>query len=219
MTTAYDPDHPLRLAVLISGGGTTLANLVERIRDRRLVGAQIALVVSSRRSVRGVDVARQAALPIEIVRQLDFNSDEEFSSALTAVIDRAAVDLVIMGGFLCHWQLPPRYVGRTLNIHPALLPRFGGKGMFGERVHTAVLAAGERESGCTVHLADQQYDHGPIVAQRRVPVLAGDTPETLAHRVGQAERELYPWVIQNVVEHGIEWLGESVRRGEPTSGR
>jgi folate-dependent phosphoribosylglycinamide formyltransferase PurN len=102
--------------------------------------------------------------------------------------------------------LPPRYAGRVLNIHPALLPRFGGRGFWGHHVHEAVLAAGVTESGCTVHLVDTEYDHGPIVAQRRVPVLPGDTPDTLAERVGVAERELYPHVIQQVANQGLEWL-------------
>jgi phosphoribosylglycinamide formyltransferase 1 len=219
MNSAHAFRDPLRLAVLISGGGTTLANLVERIQDGRLTGVRIASAISSRRAVRGVEVAREAGLPIEIVRKLDFADERAFSDALTAAIDRADVDLVIMGGFLCHWQLPSRYAGRALNIHPALLPRFGGQGMFGERVHAAVLAAGEPESGCTIHLVDPQYDHGPIVAQRRVPVLHDDTPQTLAHRVGQAERELYPWVIQNVVDRGIEWLIQQTQPVAPASGR
>ena len=122
-------------------------------------------------------------------------------------MDQAEAHLVLMAGFMRYWRLPPRWQGRVLNIHPALLPRFGGRGMYGGHVHAAVLAAGERESGCTVHLVDLEYDHGPIVAQRRVPVLPGDTPDTLADRVQAAERELYPEVVQAVVERGLEWLG------------
>lgn len=198
--------EPLKLGVLVSGGGTTLENLVRRIADGRLSGAQIVLVISSRGAVRGVEIARAAGLPLEVIRRQDYASERTFSTAITEALDRAAVDLVVMGGFLCFWRLPPHYDGRVLNIHPALLPRFGGQGMHGERVHEAVLAAGETESGCTVHVADNQYDHGPIVAQRRVPVLPGDTPETLARRVGDAERELYPDVIQHVADAGVEWL-------------
>jgi phosphoribosylglycinamide formyltransferase-1 len=104
------------------------------------------------------------------------------------------------------WRLPPRYEGRVLNIHPALLPKFGGRGMHGGHVHAAVLAAGDRESGCTVHLVDLEYDHGSIVAQRRVPVLPGDTVDTLAERVQAAERELYPEIVQAVADRGLEWL-------------
>jgi formyltetrahydrofolate-dependent phosphoribosylglycinamide formyltransferase len=196
----------LSVGVLISGGGTTLENLIDRIADGRLQRVRISLVVSSRGAVRGVKIARQAGLPLEVVRRMDFPDEQAFSAAITAALDHAGVELVVMGGFLCLWRFPPRYRGRVLNIHPALLPTFGGKGMYGGRVHEAVLASGATESGCTVHIADEQYDHGPIVTQRRVPVLPDDTPEALAARVGQAERELYPYVIQQVADHGLSWL-------------
>jgi formyltetrahydrofolate-dependent phosphoribosylglycinamide formyltransferase len=205
----------LTAAVLISGSGTTLENLITRIRDGRLRGVAIRLVISSRRAVRGVEVARASGLPVEIIRPRDHPSAAHFSEAISGALDRAGVELVLMGGFLCLWQIPPRYAGRVLNIHPALLPAFGGRGMFGRRVHEAVLASGSRESGCTVHLADNEYDHGPIVAQRRVPVLPGDTPDTLAARVAAAERELYPWVVQRVAELGLEWLGRVARPQVP----
>jgi phosphoribosylglycinamide formyltransferase-1 len=198
--------RPLRLAVLISGGGTTLENLIARIGDGRLRGVQIGLVISSRSSVGGVDIARAAGLPLAVIRRKDQPDDDAFSAAIAAALDRAGIDLVVLGGFLCFWRLPPQYEGRVLNIHPALLPRFGGKGFYGHRVHEAVLAAGVAESGCTVHLVDNQYDHGPIVAQSRVPVRPDDTPDTLAERVGIAERELYPRVIQQVADQGLEWL-------------
>lgn len=206
MTDSPAPRHPLRLGVLISGGGTTLENLIHRIADGRLRGVEIAVVIASRGSVRGVDIARAADLPLEIIRQRDYMDAGTFSGNLTAVLDRARCDLAVLAGFLCHWQLPPHWFGRALNIHPALLPRFGGQGMFGHHVHEAVLAAGDTESGCTVHLLDEQYDHGPIVAQARVPVQPHDTPDALAQRVGEAERELYPQVIQQVADNGLGWL-------------
>jgi phosphoribosylglycinamide formyltransferase-1 len=206
MTTAFAQSHPLRLGVLISGGGTTLANLIERLNDNRLRNCEIRLVISSRDDVRGVHIAREADLPLKIIRRRDFPELSAFSDTLVAALDAAGTDLVVMAGFLCLWRIPARYQNRVLNIHPALLPRFGGHGMYGHRVHEAVLAAGETESGCTVHLADNQYDHGPIIAQARVPIQADDTPNTLAARVGVAERELYPSVIQAVADHGLDWL-------------
>lgn len=206
MSENTPPHRLLRLAVLISGGGTTLENLVQRIHDGRLRRVEIQLVISSRSTVRGVEIAQAAQLPLELIRRKDFADDAAFSDALTAALDRAGVDLVVLGGFLCFWRLPPQYEGRVLNIHPALLPRFGGQGMYGHHVHEAVLADGESESGCTVHLVDNQYDHGPIVGQMRVSVLPNDTPESLAQRVGVAERELYPQMIQHVADHGLEWL-------------
>lgn len=200
------PAAPLRLAVLISGSGSTLQNLHERITNGRLRGAEIALVVSSRRAVRGVERARAAGLPVDIVRMRDYPDAAAFSAALTTSLDHARIDLVVMAGFLCLWQIPPHYAGRVLNIHPALLPEFGGQGMFGHHVHEAVLAAGREQSGCTVHLADNEYDHGPTIAQSKVPVRPDDTPDSLAERVQAAERELYPRVIQDVVDRGLDWL-------------
>jgi phosphoribosylglycinamide formyltransferase-1 len=197
---------PLRLGVLISGGGSTLQNLIDRIRAGTLRNTAIATVISSRGAVRGVELARAAGLPVEILRRRDFPDASAFSTAITAVLDRAAVDLIILAGFLCFWEMPPHFVGRALNIHPALLPHFGGLGMYGTHVHAAVLTAGVPESGCTVHLVDNEYDHGPIIAQARVPVQPGDTPQTLAARVGVAERELYPQVIQQVADQGVAWL-------------
>ena len=211
MQSAFTKSAPLRLGVLISGGGTTLANLIERRADGRLRNCDITLVISSRGTVAGAEIARGADLPLKIIRTRDLPGVAEFSEAIVAALDAANVDLVVMAGFLCLWRIPPHYEGRVLNIHPALLPRFGGHGMYGHHVHEAVLAAGQTESGCTVHLADNQYDHGPIIAQTRVPVQADDTPDTLAERVGVAERELYPRVIQGVADHGLAWL---IRRTE-----
>lgn len=202
-------DRPLQLAVLLSGSGTTLANLITRIREGRLRGVQIARVISSRGSAGGGAIAEQAGLPLEVIERRLFDCEAGFSNALSAALDQIPVDLVAMGGFLSHWRLPERYFGRTLNIHPSLLPDFGGRGMYGLRVHEAVLAAGRTESGCTVHLVDDQYDHGPIIAQRRVPVLAGDDAAALAWRVAAAERELYPEILQQVATHGVSWLRDA----------
>lgn len=197
---------PLRLGVLISGGGTTLENLIQRIADGRLRGVAIHQVVSSRPGVRGLEIAVAARLPTAVVRRGDFLDDEGFSAAIAAHLDAAQVDLVVLAGFLRLWIFPPNYDGRVLNIHPALLPRFGGRGFYGAHVHSAVLAAGETVSGCTVHLVDHLYDHGPIVAQRQVAVEKGDTVERLAVRVGQAERELLPEILQRVADEGLECL-------------
>ncbi len=192
--------NALRLAVLISGGGSTLENLNVRIADGRLRNVLVAGVVSSRQMVRGVAIAENAGLPVSIVRRKDFATQTEFSDALTTAVDAFRPDLVVLGGFLCLWTMPPRYFGRVLNIHPALLPKFGGKGLYGYHVHEAVIAAGELESGCTVHVADNEYDRGRIIVQARVPVLPTDTPDSLAARVMEAERELYPRVIQRIAD-------------------
>jgi formyltetrahydrofolate-dependent phosphoribosylglycinamide formyltransferase len=180
--------------VLLSGSGRTLQNLLAAVDEGRL-DAEIALVISSRADVRGVQRAREAGLPVEILRRADHADADAFARAQTARILAAEPGLVVMAGYLVHYPVPAGLVGRILNIHPSLLPRYGGRGMFGDRVHAAVLASGDSESGCTVHVVDDEYDHGPIVTQTRVPVLPGDTVETLAARVFAAECATYPEAI------------------------
>lgn len=192
--------------MLISGSGSTLANLIDCIADGRLVGVRIEAVISSRAGVAGIAVAERAGITVTICPPKDYGDSAAWSAALTAAIDAVAPDLVVMAGFLARWDLPPRYQRRTLNIHPALLPDFGGPGMYGRHVHEAVLASGATVSGCTVHLVDEIYDHGPIVAQARVPVLPDDTPASLAARVQAAERALYPRVLRQIVSEGTGWL-------------
>jgi len=192
--------------VLISGSGTTLENLLTRITDGRLRRVTLVTVISSRADVRGNQIARDAGLPLQIIRPRDFPDGDAFSAAIEAALTAARVDLAVLGGFLCHWKISAAFRGRAINIHPALLPRFGGRGMYGRHVHAAALAAGERHSGCSVHVVDEAYDHGPIVAQRRVPILPGDSPESLGARVMAAERELLPEIVQAAADLGVEWL-------------
>lgn len=186
----------LRIAVLLSGTGTTLQNLIDRIADGRLPGVRIALVISSRSNVEGVSRARHAGLPVEIIRVKDHPDTERFSERVARTLDAGEVDLVVQAGWLCYWRLPDRWLGKVINLHPALLPKFGGKGLYGRRVHEAVLAAGERVSGATVHWVNNEYDAGPIILQQPCEVAAGDTPESLASRVRAVERELLPRAIQ-----------------------
>jgi phosphoribosylglycinamide formyltransferase-1 len=180
--------EPIRLAVLISGGGTTLQNLIDRIGDGRLA-ARIVGVVSSRPDVRGVERAKQAGLPVAL-------ADRRRPEAVWDAVRQFGPDLVCLAGWLHLLPIPADFHQRVLNIHPALLPAFGGKGMYGRHVHEAVLAYGARVSGCTVHFADDTYDTGPILVQKCVPVLDGDDPDTLAARVFAAECDAYPEAIR-----------------------
>jgi formyltetrahydrofolate-dependent phosphoribosylglycinamide formyltransferase len=184
----------MRTAVLLSGSGRTLQNFIDLTRAGELP-IEIALVISSRADVAGIDRARDAGLPVEVVPRKGASA-EAFDRRITEAIDRARVELICLAGFLSKWTIPPRYAHRVMNIHPALLPKFGGKGYFGHHVHEAVLAAGETESGCTVHFADNEYDQGPIILQRKVPVLPNDTPDTLAARVFEQECIAYPEAIR-----------------------
>jgi phosphoribosylglycinamide formyltransferase-1 len=193
--TSIPPSSPLPIAVLISGSGTTLHNLIEKIASGAL-SAEIKLVLSSTPQAAGLMFARDANIPTLIVRQQDHPDPAAYSRAIFQPCRDAAVCLVVMGGFLKHVLIPSDFENRVMNIHPALLPDFGGKGMYGLRVHQAVLESGAKTSGCTVHFVDNQYDHGPVILQRSVPVLAGDTPETLQKRVFAQECEAYPEAIR-----------------------
>ena len=198
---------PLRLAVLISGGGRTLLNLHQRIVDGSL-RAVITSVVSSRGDAAGVARSRDAGLTTVVVERRRLAPDA-FQREVTQAI--AGVDLVCMAGFLSLWRIPDEFYGKVINIHPALLPEFGGAGMYGRRVHQAVLAAGKKVSGCTVHFCDNLYDHGPIILQRTVPVLAADTSDTLAARVFEQECVAYPEAVQLFVDGRISLDAGTVR--------
>lgn len=185
----------LQLGVLISGGGRSLQNFVELISGGEL-DAKISVVISSLAKVKGVDRARDAGLPVEIIRVKDHPDIDEFSGLIVKSLESHKVDLAIMAGWTALWKIPDHWLGRVMNIHPALLPKYGGKGYFGHHVHESVLAAGEKESGCTVHFANNEYDAGPIILQRKVPVLPADDADTLAARVFEQECIAYPEAIR-----------------------
>ena len=193
------PTHPtLRLVVLISGSGSTLQNLIDRTTSGELP-ATIVGVVASRPGILGIERARQAGLPVAVVER---HPAATFLQRVFAAIRDTAPDLVILAGWLHLLAIPPDFENRVLNIHPSLLPAFGGPGMYGRHVHEAVLASGARVSGCTVHYADNRYDTGPILLQREVPVLDLDTPDILAARVQAAECEAYPEAIRRISDSG-----------------
>jgi phosphoribosylglycinamide formyltransferase-1 len=201
---------PVRLAVLLSGGGTTLQNLLDRINAGRLA-ARIAVVISSRSDAGGLERARRAGVEAVAVPRKSFADAGRFNDALHAELQRHEFDLIVMAGFLSPFQLRSRYAGRVMNLHPALIPAFCGKGFYGEKVHQAVIESGVKVTGCTVHFADEQYDHGPIILQGTVPVLDDDTPQTLAARVHGVENELYPEAIRLWAEDRLEVCGGRVR--------
>lgn len=190
--------EPVRTAVLLSGSGRTLENFLAE-RDAGRLPVQIVAVVSSRGDVRGVDVAREAGLPLGVFRRADHAGIADHNAAINAWLRPFAPRLILLAGYLCFYRRPDWFAGPILNIHPALLPRHGGKGMFGHHVHEAVLASGETESGCTVHHVSEVYDAGEIVAQARVPVRPDDDADALAARVFAAECTLYPEAVRRVV--------------------
>ncbi|MBX7102919.1 MAG: phosphoribosylglycinamide formyltransferase [Gemmataceae bacterium] len=184
---------PLRLAVLLSGSGRTLQNLLDQER-RNDWPARVVVAISNRADAYGLVRAREHGVPTAVVTRKE-NPGDEFSRRIFDACRDGGVDLVCLAGFLQLLAIPPDFSGRVVNIHPSLLPKFGGPGMYGLHVHEAVLAAGESESGCTIHFCTDQYDQGQVILQKRVPVLSDDSPESLADRVFAAECVAYPEAI------------------------
>jgi formyltetrahydrofolate-dependent phosphoribosylglycinamide formyltransferase len=203
-----DANPPARLAVLLSGSGRTLENLLDVIARGQL-NATVVAVVSSKPDVRGIEIAKAAGVPVTVITRKGFDDDAAFTNAILAWLAPFAPHLVVHAGFLRKLHLPPGWEGRMINIHPSLIPESGamGKGFWGDKVHAAVIASGAKWSGATVHVVDNEYDSGPIVAKTIVPVMPDDTTETLAARVFAAERRLYPRAISRYLrEH--PWLLE-----------
>lgn len=180
-----------KFALFISGGGGNALNLVRACREGR-IAAEPILVVASKETAPGVVKLRNEGLQVVVLDPKDAAGDEAHSKLCLKAAEDSGADFIALAGWLRRLVIPPEWEGRILNIHPGLLPRFGGAGMYGMHVHRAVLASGETESGCTVHLVDNELDHGRKLAESRVPVLPGDSPESLQKRVYAAEMELYP---------------------------
>jgi phosphoribosylglycinamide formyltransferase-1 len=208
--------NPLRIAVLLSGGGRTLQNFI----DRRAAGdlpVEIPLVIASRAGLGGTERAKAAGLPAVVADRREFPNLQAFSDHVFTLCDEAKVDLICLAGWLSLLQIPDRYNNRMLNVHPALLPSFGGKGMYGHHVHQAVIDHGCKVSGCTVHFCDNTYDTGPIVLQRTCPVLDDDTADTLAARVFEQESIAYPEAIRLYARRRLQIEGRRVRTTPPLS--
>jgi phosphoribosylglycinamide formyltransferase-1 len=196
-----------RLAVFLSGGGRTLQNFAEVIARGEL-RAELACVVSSRAGVFGLERARTLGLPAVVVPRKEVVDLAEFSRRCFAVAREHRADWVLLAGFLALLQIPADFRGKVLNIHPALLPSFGGHGFYGDRVHAAVLAAGVKVTGVSVHFADDRYDQGPILLQRCVPVRDDDTVESLGHRVFEEECRAYPEAVRLVLSGRVRIEGQ-----------
>ena len=201
----------IRIAVLASGRGSNLEALFEALADR--ADAAIVLVAGDRAGAPALERARRRGVETAVLAP-------DAERAMIERIEAARVDWIVLAGYLK--QVPPgvvrRWRNRILNVHPALLPAHGGRGMYGARVHRAVLAAGESTSGASVHLVDEEYDRGPVVARAEVPVLPGDTPETLAARVLEVEHRLLPEAVLAAAEGRLRiegaraWIAEPARR-------
>jgi phosphoribosylglycinamide formyltransferase 1 len=211
-----------RIAVLFSGSGTTMINLQRHIESGAIPG-RIVQAVSSRKGVAGVDRALESGIPVEILERKAFMQQGSFdalaySTALRCLLEPHAPDLVVMAGFMTRLTAPFLERFPTINVHPALLPSFGGQGFFGHHVHEAVLASGVKITGATVHFANDEYDRGPILCQEAVPVMETDTPETLAQRVQEAERRIYPEAVALIARGQVSIDGNRtwIRESKPT---
>jgi phosphoribosylglycinamide formyltransferase-1 len=201
---------PIRLAVLLSKAGTSLQSLLDRIADGRL-NAQVVAVISNNADAFGLERARRAKIPAFAVERKQAGSLTEFSRRIFAHCREAKAELVCLAGFLQLIEVPDDFLGRVMNIHPALIPAFCGKSFYGHHVHEAVIESGVKVTGCTIHFADNEYDHGPIIMQGTVPVLDDDTPQTLGARVFAAECAAYPEAIRLFAEKRLKIEGRRVR--------
>jgi phosphoribosylglycinamide formyltransferase-1 len=197
------------VAVLLSGSGTTLENLIES-REKGRLDVEIAVVVSSRPSAFGLERARRHGLPAHAVDRRAYRDEHAFNNALHRILDEYQPGLLVLAGFLSRLELRG-FAGRTMNIHPALVPAFSGRGYYGERVHRAVLETGVKLTGVTVHFCDDEYDTGPIILQEAVPVEDDDSLDSLTRRVQEKERELYPRAIQLFAAGRLQVEGRRVR--------
>jgi len=205
-------EQKLRIACLVSGGGTNLQAIIDNIESGAL-NAEIVAVISNVPGAGALERAQKHGLPVFVVNHKDFASRELFDRELAAIIDRQEAKLVCLCGFMRIFSpfFVEHYPDRIINIHPALLPDFGGKGFYGHRVHEAVLASGNTISGCTVHFVDREVDHGPIILQLTVPVLADDTPDDLAERVLQQEHIAYSQAIELFAQDRLEIKDKQVQ--------
>ena len=204
----------MKIAVLLSGSGTTLENIFEHI-ERGELPVEVAVVVSSRRDAFGIERAKRRGVPTHVFSRKEYATLEAYTEAVFAPVRASGAGLVVLAGFMVQLGVPDDFRDRILNVHPALLPSFGGKGMYGHFVHEAVLEHGCKVSGCTVHVVSDEYDRGPIVMQKCVPVLDDDTPDSLAERVQAAEREIYPLAIRAFAEGRVTVEGGKARVAEP----
>ena len=200
---------PMPIAVLISGGGTTLRNLIEQIREGSLP-IEIRLVISSSADARGLAIAAEAGIPSLVVRKDKLTTADAYSEAIFGPCRNAGVKYVVMGGFMKHVAIPADFENRVVNIHPSLIPAFCGHGMYGLRVHQAVLDYGAKITGCTVHFVDNDYDRGPIILQRPVEVRDDDTAESLQAAVFAEECQAFPEALSLLAAGRIQVSGRRV---------
>lgn len=179
------------LGVLLSGSGRTLENFLEKLDD-----VNIKVVISSKQNVKGIEIAKKANIPTYIVQRKKYDNIKSFSDQITKILKNYDISLIALAGFLSFYDYPNIYENKILNIHPALIPSFSGKGYYGMKVHKAAYKRGVKVSGCTVHFIDKVYDNGPIVLQKTCRIKASDKPKDIADKVFELECKAYPEAIR-----------------------
>lgn len=205
----------LRIAVLLSGGGTTMQNILDKT-DQGHLNVEIVLVISSKEGVKGLGIAKARDIPTMVIESKNFREDKvtnwsAMSSAINEHVLATKPDLVVLAGFMCLYEVPKELEGKVMNIHPALIPAFCGQGLYGLKVHQAVVKKGSKLTGCTVHFVTNEYDAGPIIVQKSCPVYDTDTPEDVQKRVFEVEREAFPEAIRLFGEGRLKIEGSTVQ--------
>ncbi len=200
-----------KIGVLVSGGGRSLENLAEKIRAGELE-AELALVIANSSDAKALERATRLKLRSLVVSHREFRDTKAFSERIFAALDDAHCELAVLAGFLRLLEIPERWLGRVINIHPSLLPAFGGKGFYGQKVHEAVLARGVQFTGCSVHYVTNEYDAGPILLQRCIAVRDDDTADTLAARVFEEEKLALPAAIALHLSGAVRFCDGRVER-------
>ncbi|TYB30579.1 MAG: phosphoribosylglycinamide formyltransferase [Candidatus Mcinerneyibacterium aminivorans] len=178
------------IAVLLSGSGRTLENILDKIEN-----LEVSVVISSKNGVRGIEVAKKNDIPCHVIQRKNSKNIDKFSERITETLEKYNFSLIVMAGFLSFYNFPGKYKQKIMNIHPALIPSFCGRGYYGMKVHREVYKRGVKISGCTVHFVDKKYDHGPIIIQKACQIKAGDQPEDIARKVFELEKKAYPEAI------------------------
>lgn len=196
----------LKIAVFASGKGSNLKAIIDAINSKELSNVEITCVISNRKDAGALEIARVNGIPAYFLNLKDFSSEEEFVSEVLQVLQRHSVNFIVLAGYLklLNPLIVKSFRNRILNIHPALLPKYGGKGMYGLNVHRAVLANGEKYSGVTVHIVDEEYDHGPIIMQEKVEISPDETPESLEKKIQLVEHRIYPQAIKLFADEKIK---------------
>ncbi len=191
------------IVVFASGTGTNFQAIIDSIDAGDITDAQICGLVASKPGIEAIERARRHSIPVHVVQKSNFKTEQQFSDKLEEVLSHLNPDLIVLAGYLhkIPSEIISKFPQKIINIHPALLPKYGGKGYYGHHVHEAVLEHGDKVSGCTVHYVNEKYDQGPIIEQREVTVEKNDTPETLAKRVSREEHQLLPSVIEKIIHN------------------